>query len=141
MIPPSTARRTIGSAAASSSAHSRLSCLPKLIIPRHSRETRRPVSPRFTYSIELVDELTGHRVNRDAPHDHAECHERSDPSEILPAVRTEHRVTNEHDAVVQRIDVREPLRPLRKVVEWEERSGEQEERRQHRADDVVEVLD
>ena len=48
---PSTARRTIGSAAASSSAHSRLSCLPKLIIPRHSRETRRPVLPRFTYCI------------------------------------------------------------------------------------------
>src|SRR5918996_678781 len=51
MIPPSTARLTIGSASASSSAHSRLSCLPKLIIPRQTRETRRPVSPRFTYSI------------------------------------------------------------------------------------------
>src|SRR5512132_1689026 len=51
MTPPSTARSTIGSAAASSSAHSRLSCSPKLIIPRHTRETRRPVSPRFTYSI------------------------------------------------------------------------------------------
>src|SRR5262245_27044546 len=51
MIPPSTARRTIGSASDSSSAHSLLSCLPKLIIPRHTRETHRPVPPRFTYSI------------------------------------------------------------------------------------------
>src|SRR5438876_2455796 len=54
MIPPSTARLTIGSAAASSSAHSRLSCLPKLNIPRQTRETRSPVRPRFTYSIESL---------------------------------------------------------------------------------------
>jgi hypothetical protein len=49
--PPSTARRTIGSAAGSSSDQGRLSCLPKLIIPRHTRETRRPALPRFTYRI------------------------------------------------------------------------------------------
>src|SRR5262245_52188024 len=51
-MPPSTARRTIGAASVSSSAHGRPSSLPKLIIPRHTRETRRPVAPRFTYSID-----------------------------------------------------------------------------------------
>src|SRR3569623_1893696 len=50
MTPPSTARRTIGSAAASSIAQRRPSCGPKLIIPRQTRDTRRPVAPRFTYS-------------------------------------------------------------------------------------------
>ena len=33
------------------SAHGRSSCGPKLIIPRQTRETRRPVRPRFTYSM------------------------------------------------------------------------------------------
>jgi hypothetical protein len=28
--------------------------LPKLIMPRHTRETRRPVAPRFTYSIRYL---------------------------------------------------------------------------------------
>ena len=31
--------------------HGRSSCGPKLIIPRQTRETRRPVRPRFTYRI------------------------------------------------------------------------------------------
>src|SRR5215470_16170220 len=49
MIPPSAAALTRGSAAASSSTHGRSLSLPKLIIPRQTRDTRRPVEPRFTY--------------------------------------------------------------------------------------------
>ena len=46
VTPPSTARRTIGSAAASSRTQSRsLPPLPKLIMPRQIRETRSPVAP------------------------------------------------------------------------------------------------
>ena len=48
VMPPSTAARTIGSAACSSSTHGLSLSLPKLIIPRHTRETRRPLAPRFT---------------------------------------------------------------------------------------------
>jgi hypothetical protein len=51
VTPPSTAARTIGSAASSSSTHALSLSLPKLIIPRHTRETRSPVAPRFTYSM------------------------------------------------------------------------------------------
>src|SRR5262245_57837895 len=50
-MPPSIARRTICSASASPSAHWRSSAGPKLIIPRHTRDTRRPVRPRLTYSM------------------------------------------------------------------------------------------
>src|SRR5271154_1860750 len=52
VIPPSTAACTIGSAASSSSTHRRSLSLPKLIMPRHTRDTRRPVAPRFTYSMD-----------------------------------------------------------------------------------------
>src|SRR5277367_5443456 len=51
VMPPSTAARTIGSAAASSSTQARSLSLPKLIIPRHTRDTRRPVAPRLTYCM------------------------------------------------------------------------------------------
>src|SRR5437588_8054502 len=50
--PPSTAARTIGSAASSSITHGRSLSLPKPIMPRPTRDTRRPVAPRFTYFIE-----------------------------------------------------------------------------------------
>jgi hypothetical protein len=49
VIPPSAAALTIGSAASSSSTHGRSLSLPKLIMPRQTRDTRRPVEPRFTY--------------------------------------------------------------------------------------------
>ena len=42
----------MGSAASSSSAQARSLSLPKLIIPRQMRDTRMPVLPRFTYSID-----------------------------------------------------------------------------------------
>jgi hypothetical protein len=51
ITPPSTAARTIGSAASSSSTHGRSLLLPKLIIPRHTRDTRMPVAPRLAYSM------------------------------------------------------------------------------------------
>jgi len=51
ITPPSTAARTIGSAASSSSTHGRWLLFPKLIIPRHTRDTRMPVAPRLTYSM------------------------------------------------------------------------------------------
>jgi hypothetical protein len=51
VTPPSTAARTIGSAAPSSSTHARSLSLPKLIMPRQMRDTRRPVAPRLTYCI------------------------------------------------------------------------------------------
>ncbi len=43
--------------------------------------------------------------------------------------------------MVQRVEVAEHLRPLGQPAEREERARDEEERRQHRADDVVEVLD
>src|SRR5580700_7610806 len=48
-MPPSTAALTIGSAASSSRTHGRSLSLPKLIMPRQMRDTRRPVEPRLTY--------------------------------------------------------------------------------------------
>src|ERR1035438_1696229 len=50
-MPPSTAARTIGSAASPPSTHGLSLWLPKLIMPRQMRETRRPVAPTFTYCI------------------------------------------------------------------------------------------
>jgi aryl-alcohol dehydrogenase-like predicted oxidoreductase len=44
----------IGSASSSGSAHRRLSCAPKLIIPRQSRETLRPVLPKLLTREEMV---------------------------------------------------------------------------------------
>src|SRR5215471_6086895 len=49
--PPSAAARTNGSAASSSSTHCLLLLSPKLIMPRQIRDTRRPVEPRLTYSM------------------------------------------------------------------------------------------
>ena len=51
LMPPSTAALMIGSAASSSSAHARSRWAPKPIMPRQTRETRRPDVPRFTYSM------------------------------------------------------------------------------------------
>src|SRR5215467_9551352 len=50
-MPPSTAALTIGSAAVSSRTHGRSLSFPKLIMPRHTLDTLRPVLPRFTYLI------------------------------------------------------------------------------------------
>ena len=47
VTPPSTADFTIGSAAASSRTHGRSLLLPKLIMPRHTLDTRTPVRPRL----------------------------------------------------------------------------------------------
>src|SRR5439155_26759381 len=96
---------------------------------------------RAASAVMLVNELARHGVDRDAPDDRTPHEQRSDAREILPAVGAEDGVANEHHTVMQRVDVREYLRPLGKVVEREERAGEQEERRQHGADDVVEVID
>src|SRR5690349_24867753 len=51
MTPPSAAALTSGSAASSSSTHCLLLLSPKLIMPRQIRDTRRPVEPRLTYSM------------------------------------------------------------------------------------------
>jgi hypothetical protein len=48
VTPNSMARRTSGSAAASSSTHSRREVSPKLIIPSASRDTCSPVVPKRT---------------------------------------------------------------------------------------------
>src|SRR5215204_5469098 len=50
-MPPSTAAFTIGSAAVSSRTHGRSLSFPKLIMPRHTLDTLRPVRPRFVYLI------------------------------------------------------------------------------------------
>src|SRR4029450_6346854 len=50
-MPPSTAALTIGSAAVSSRTHGRSLSFPKLIMPRHTLDTLRPVRPRFVYLI------------------------------------------------------------------------------------------
>src|SRR5712691_9698515 len=50
-------------------------------------------------------------------------------------------MADEHDAVVERIEVGQHPRPLREPVEGEERPREEEQRREHGADDVVEVLE
>src|SRR6266516_7102610 len=89
----------------------------------------------------LVDELAGHRVNRDAPYDHAEEHEGAEPRKILPALEAERRVTDELDALVERVEVREELRPAREGADREERARHEKKRRQDGADDVVEVLE
>src|SRR4029453_3252453 len=51
VMPPSTAALTIGSAAVSSRTHGRSLSFPKLIMPRHTLDTLRPVRPRFVYLI------------------------------------------------------------------------------------------
>src|SRR5205823_932310 len=50
-MPPSTAALTMGSAASSSSTHGLSLSFPKLIIPRQTLETRRPVLPRFAWRM------------------------------------------------------------------------------------------
>jgi hypothetical protein len=54
ITPPSAAARTRGSAASSSSTHCLLLLSPKLIMPRQIRDTRRPVEPRLTYSMNTL---------------------------------------------------------------------------------------
>src|ERR687895_356129 len=58
-----------------------------------------------------------------------------------PACAAELSVPDELDAVVERVQLAEDLDHLRQPVEREERAGDEEERRQHRADDVAEVVD
>ncbi len=47
VTPPSTADLMIGSAARSSSTQGRSLSFPKLIMPRHTLDTRTPVRPRL----------------------------------------------------------------------------------------------
>ena len=51
------------------------------------------------------------------------------------------RMPHELDAVVERADLGKGLRPLGQRVDREERARDEEERREHGADDVAEVLD
>jgi len=51
-------------------------------------------------------------VNRDAPHNHPEHDKRNAKGEIHPAFEAEDRIPDEVDAVVQRFEIRGPLRPL-----------------------------
>src|SRR5688500_3914201 len=64
-MPASTAWRTIGSAASSPSAHTRLGPPPKLIIPRQIRDTFKPESPRRRYRMKTIlphnSKKCGHR--------------------------------------------------------------------------------
>src|SRR5919108_4845105 len=91
-------------------------------------------------SSRSVDQLPLHRVDGQAPHPQPVGEEHYEVPEGGPALEPEHGVTYELHEVVERIEVRERLRPVRELVQREERAGEQEERREHGADDVVEVL-
>ncbi len=51
VTPASTARRTIGSAASSSSSHARCAGSPKPIMPRQIRDTFSPDEPSRAYSM------------------------------------------------------------------------------------------
>ena len=61
VMPPSTAARTMGSAWSSSNTQGRSLSFPKLIIPRHTLDTRRPVFPRFTYRTATSTSRQRHR--------------------------------------------------------------------------------
>ena len=71
----------------------------------------------------------------------AEDEKDAEPGEVVPAEQPEHGVTDELDALVERVEVREKLRPAGQVADREERARDEEERREHGADDVAEVLD
>ncbi len=59
VMPPSTAARTMGSAWSSSSTQGRSLSFPKLIIPRQTRDTRRPVLPEIHVLHGHLHELDG----------------------------------------------------------------------------------
>src|SRR5690349_1279622 len=91
--------------------------------------------------LNLVDQLPLHGMDRDPPENEPEHDQDTHAQQVGPAVVAEDRVADELDALVQRVDLREVLGPLRQAAQREERAGHEEERRQHRADDVVEVLE
>jgi hypothetical protein len=67
VTPASTARRTIGSAASSSSARGRTAGSPKLIMPRQIRDTFIPVEPKRTYSMPPPSPRAGGTIVGEAP--------------------------------------------------------------------------
>src|SRR5215218_4326390 len=89
----------------------------------------------------LVDELPHHGADRDPPHEHAEHGEEGDPRDGGPAHPPEGGVPHELDGVVERVELREHLRPVRQLADREERARHEEERGENGAHDVAEVLD
>src|SRR5687767_1062696 len=88
-----------------------------------------------------VDELARHRVDRDAPQRAAPDEQDAEAHDVRPTPQAEARVAHQLDAVVQRVELREHLRPLGKAVDREERPGDEEEWSEDRAHDVAEVLE
>src|SRR5919109_3526887 len=86
----------------------------------------------------LVDQLARHGVNRNAPEGKAEDDESAQTREVAPALEAEGGVADELHAVVERVELASNLRPFRELAQREERARHEEERREDRADDVVE---
>src|SRR6185436_2727162 len=61
------------------------------------------------------DELALHVADGKAPGDEREHDEEGEAPDVLPADEAEHRVPDELDAVVQRVEVAEDLRPPREL--------------------------
>src|SRR6266511_901655 len=83
--------------------------------------TRRPGSE---------DQPALHETDRQAPRQEREPDQEREVPEVLPALEAEDCVPDELDAMKQRIDVAEHLRPRGQLVEREEGAGDEEHRRE-----------
>src|SRR4051812_5868216 len=91
--------------------------------------------------IWLQDQPALHEADREPPRDQREADQERQVADVVPASEAEDRVAHELNAVEQRVDVPEDLRPPRQLVEREERSGDEEHRCEEAALPVREALD
>src|SRR4029079_9109444 len=105
---------------------------PRGASPKAEGRTR----PKARARTRSIDQLLRHGTNRDPPHYEREEDEEPDAGNVRPLEAEQHRITYEHDRLVQRVERGEHLDRLGEPVEREERPGHEKERRQHRAHDV-----
>src|SRR5687767_9959284 len=70
------------------------------------------------------NQLALHEVDREAPRHQREDDEEGEAAECCPALEPEDGSSNQLDAVVERVEVRQRLSPLRQAVDGEERAGD-----------------
>ena len=128
-------RATSASSASSSRVRGmRLSCVRWMTAESYSA-ARTPRQSRQSISFRVMPQTASRHI------DQAEGDQDPGVDQVGPALPAEHRVADQLDAVVERVQLGEHLRPLGQLVDGEERARHQEERRQHGADDVAEVLE
>src|SRR6476646_390131 len=109
--------------------------------PKPWMQRSTPLAWTIVGSIVLVDQPPLKEDDGQAPHREAEADDDREVADVGPALPSERRIAHELDAVVERIELAQHLRPLGQLGEREEGAGHEEERREDRGAHVAEAVD